>query len=246
MKADPKAQRELLDVVALDTQVRQLNHRLHAIPEAERLANAKAAARTAADEAAVVAMRIEDVDREIAKREGDVDAVRKREERDEQLLKSGALDSRVQNDVQHELGSLRKRQAVFEDELLVLMEQREQEFAALADAQTRRSAADEGAASASTALAEAEARLKEQLHEAAASREEHVSRVKEQPGGDDLLGLYERLRARGAAAGRLDGRRCGACRLELTAVEMSQISSSAPDDVARCPECEAILVRTGS
>ena len=246
MKADPKAQRELLDVVALDTQLRQLAHRLKSLPEAGQLASAKAAVQTAADEAAVVAMRIEDVDREIAKREGDVDAVRQREERDEQLLKSGSLDSRVQNDVQHELSSLRKRQAAFEDELLVLMERREEERAVLAEAQARRSAADASAESASAALTEADERLQEQLRATEATRAERTARLQEQFGAAELMGLYERLRVRGTAAGRLDGRRCGACRLELTPVEMSQISSAAPDDVVRCPECEAILVRTGS
>lgn len=246
MKADPKAQRELLDVVALDTQVGQLAHRLRAIPEADRLAAAKSEARTAADAASVVAMRIEDVEREIAKREGDVDAVRQREERDEQLLKSGALDARVQNDVQHELSSLRKRQAAFEDALLALMEQREQEQAALAEAQARRAAADARAQAEGAELAAAQTRLKEQIEAASAEREERAASLRARSGGGDLLGLYERLRTRGTAAGRLDGRRCGACRLELTPVEMSQISSAAADEVARCPECEAILVRTGA
>jgi predicted nucleic acid-binding Zn-ribbon protein len=241
MKADPQAQRALLDLAAFDTQVRQLTHRLRSLPEAERCAAATAAARTAADEASVIAMRIEDVEREIAKREGDVDAVRQREERDEQLLKSGALDSRVQNDVQHELGSLRKRQAAFEEELLGFMEHREQELAVLARAHERRAEADAAAQSARAALSEAESQLKEQLQAAESSREEHAARI---PG--ELLGLYERLRERGTAAGRLDGRRCGACRMEITVAEMAEIAAAAPDEVLRCPECDAILIRVGA
>ncbi|ADG97106.1 protein of unknown function DUF164 [Segniliparus rotundus DSM 44985] len=241
MKADPQAQRGLLELAALDTQVRQLTHRLRALPEAERLAAATSAARTAADEASVIAMRIEDVEREIAKREGDVDAVRQREERDEQLLKSGALDSRVQNDVQHELGSLRKRQAAFEDELLGFMEQREQELAVLARAQERRAEAQAAAQAARAALSEAESQVKEQLQAAESSREARAAQI---PG--ELLALYERLRARGTAAGRLDGRKCGACRLELTVSQMAEMSAAAPDEVLRCPECDAILIRVGA
>jgi predicted nucleic acid-binding Zn-ribbon protein len=59
-----------------------------------------------------------------------------------------------------------------------------------------------------------------------------------------LSALYERQRARGGAgAGQLMGRRCGACRLEIDRGELSRISAAAEDDVVRCPECGAILLR---
>jgi hypothetical protein len=242
MKADLAAQHALLAVAESDTQLRQLAHRSRKQPEAERLAEAKASVRTLADEAAVVAMRIEDLDREIARLESDVDAVRQREERDEQLLRSGELDSRVQSDVQHELGSLRRRQSAFEDELLELMQQREEEQAALAQAQERRSAAEADAQSAESALAAAQDQIKT---ETAHVQAERVRRAEAVPG--ELLALYERLRARREiAAARLDGRRCGACRLEIDAAELSQIKAAPPDEVARCPECEAILVRVAA
>jgi len=60
----------------------------------------------------------------------------------------------------------------------------------------------------------------------------------------DLVALYERQRAGGGAgAGPLQGRRCGACRIEIDRGELARISAAAEDDILRCPECGAILLR---
>ncbi|CAN5124711.1 hypothetical protein BH11ACT7_BH11ACT7_34540 [soil metagenome] len=61
---------------------------------------------------------------------------------------------------------------------------------------------------------------------------------------DDLLALYERQRtANGVGAGLLQGRRCGACRIEIDRGESSRIAAAEDDEVVRCPECGAILLR---
>jgi uncharacterized protein len=59
-----------------------------------------------------------------------------------------------------------------------------------------------------------------------------------------LVELYERQRSSaGVGAGLLQGKRCGACRIELDRGELARISAAADDDVLRCPECRAILLR---
>ena len=59
-----------------------------------------------------------------------------------------------------------------------------------------------------------------------------------------LVALYERQRATaGVGAGVLQGRRCGACRIEIDRGELARIAAAADDDVLRCPECGAILLR---
>lgn len=61
---------------------------------------------------------------------------------------------------------------------------------------------------------------------------------------DDLVAVYEKQRANGGpGAGLLQGKRCGACRIEIDRGEMARISAAADDDVLRCPECGAILLR---
>ena len=60
----------------------------------------------------------------------------------------------------------------------------------------------------------------------------------------ELLKIYERQRAAsGIGAGRLQGGRCGACRIELDRGELARISAAPDDDVLRCEECGAILLR---
>ena len=60
----------------------------------------------------------------------------------------------------------------------------------------------------------------------------------------DLVAVYERQRtATGIGAGVLQGRRCGACRIEIDRGESARIAAAAEDDVVRCPECGAILLR---
>jgi predicted nucleic acid-binding Zn-ribbon protein len=40
------------------------------------------------------------------------------------------------------------------------------------------------------------------------------------------------------------GGRCGACRIELDRGELARIAAAADDEVRRCEECGAILLRT--
>jgi predicted nucleic acid-binding Zn-ribbon protein len=88
-------------------------------------------------------------------------------------------------------------------------------------------------------VAEAVAELDRARQESLTRREELVASLQ-----SDLVDLYERQRARGGAgAGQLQGRRCGACRLEIDRGEMARITAAADDEVLRCPECNAILVR---
>ena len=60
----------------------------------------------------------------------------------------------------------------------------------------------------------------------------------------ELLALYDRQRASsGIGAGRLIGGRCGGCRIELDRGEMARIMAASDDEVLRCSECGAILLR---
>jgi predicted nucleic acid-binding Zn-ribbon protein len=60
------------------------------------------------------------------------------------------------------------------------------------------------------------------------------------------MALYERLRTRsgGRGAGRLLGSRCESCRMELNPLDLEKMRAAPADQVVRCEECGAILVRT--
>jgi len=64
--------------------------------------------------------------------------------------------------------------------------------------------------------------------------------------GDDLVGLYEKIRASsgGIGAAVLRQRRCEGCRLELNQVDINRFTAAAQNEVLRCEECRRILIRT--
>ena len=79
----------------------------------------------------------------------------------------------------------------------------------------------------------------------AAVRRERDTAVDGMP--DDLMALYEKLRAQkdGVGAAALRRRECGGCRLTLNASDLGIIAKAPSDEVLRCEECNRILVRTG-
>ncbi len=241
MKADLAQQHLLLELADLDAELTRLAHRAGHLPQQERYDQLLEEQRTATDRVAVLSVALEDLDAEIARLEGEVDAVRRREDRDRGLLDSGTVNPKQLEELQHELETLQRRQAILEDGLLEVMERREQLGAerdrALAAAEAIGRDADEARAARDVALAEVESGRDVD----AAKRQELVARI-----DTALVDLYERLRtgSGGVGAGRLQAGRCGACRIELDRGELSRISVAAEDEVHRCPECRAILVRT--
>ncbi|OBG12142.1 hypothetical protein A5765_15190 [Mycolicibacterium celeriflavum] len=239
MKAEVVQQQSLLELAELDAQLSRLEHRAKHLAEQQRLEEVQAAHREANDRLAALQIAIEDLDAQIAKYESEIDAVRQREERDRGLLAGGTVDAKQLTELQHELGTLERRQAALEDSQLEVMERREElqseQQTALANIDELQN--DLGAAQ--TACAEARSDLDQQRNQGMSRRDELVAAL-----DSDLVALYERQRARGGAgAGQLQGRRCGACRIEIDKGELARISAAADDDVLRCPECGAILLR---
>lgn len=240
MKADKAQQRSLLELAEIDAELSRLAHRAAHLPEQQSYERISADQRAAADRAAVLGISLEDLDAQIAKLESEVDAVRKREDRDRGLLDSGSVtNSKQLEELQHELGTLERRQASLEDTLLEVMERREQ----LAGDQAREQAAVDSLAQERNAAEQARDAALAEVEQARAER--GVRREEVAAGLDgELLDLYERQReTAGVGAGRLLGHRCGACRIELDRGELARISAAPEDDVLRCPECRAILLR---
>ncbi|MDP7701425.1 zinc ribbon domain-containing protein [Mycobacterium sp. TY815] len=239
MKADVAQQRSLLELAKLDAELSRLAHRSTHLAERAAYERVRGEHTAASDRLGAVRIALEDLDAQIARLEAEVDAVRKREDRDRSLLSSGATDAKHQADLQHELESLQRRQATLEDSLLELMERRE-ELQAQQDAETGTTDLLQ------SELATAQQALDAALAELEATRAEHGSRRDALSAAlnSDLSALYERLRAGGGpGAGQLQGHRCGACRIEIGRGELARITAAAEDEVQRCPECGAILLR---
>jgi len=183
-----------------------------------------------------------DVQREVAKADSDVQLVRDRSARNQTRLMAGQGTAKDMQALQHEVDSLTRRQAELEDIELEVMERAEGLAAAVAELEGQRAELvariDELTAARDRVLTE----LETEAATVARPRADIVAGV-----GDELVALYEKIRASsgGIGAAALRQRRCEGCRLELNQVDINRIRAAADDEVLRCEECRRILVRTG-
>src|ERR1700739_535086 len=239
MKAAVDQQRSLAEVVEIDAELARLAHRRSHLPELQRYNEVQAEKLAGNDRVAAMRLALDDLQAQVSRFETEIDAVRQREDRDRSLLTSGTPDAKQLSDLQHELETLHRRQSSLEDSLLEVMERREElqleqsrELAAIDDLQAE--------------LASIQQTRDEALAEIDRASEDRAKRRGALMAGLDaeLVWLYERQRSSaGVGAGMLQGRRCGACRIELDRGELARISAAADDDVLRCPECRSILLR---
>ena len=240
MKADHAAQLRLLDLQAADTTLAQLAHRRATLPELAALAENETAAGELNTEIVDAQTGLTDVADEQRRLENEVDVVRTRASRDDQRLQSGGLPSKELESLQHEITSLARRQGVLEDELLEVMEKREESESALAVLQQRQ---DVLAGEHDDLVGRRDSAFDEIDRNAALKTSERALIGNDIPA--DLLALYEKAREHsgGVGAAMLRARRCEGCRIELSGTELSAVRTAEPDEVVRCENCRRILVR---
>ncbi|GHP18804.1 MULTISPECIES: zinc ribbon domain-containing protein [Nocardiaceae] len=240
MNVDPKVQASLLELAGVDTELSQIAHRRKTLPEQQEVDKLEAERVTRKDAAVTVQISMDDLDRDIRKLEGEVDAVRQREARDKKMLESGTIAPKQMTELQHELGSLERRQSILEEELLEVMEQREASERDYEHAGAQLTQIEDEMVDAGRRRDDAVADLDVAEKRSAERREALISGMPA-----DLLALYEKQRAlTGRGAALLQARRCGACRIELDRNEIASIANKPADALVRCSECNAILVRT--
>jgi predicted nucleic acid-binding Zn-ribbon protein len=241
VKADPEVQQRLLDLQARDSALARLEHRRRTLPELAVIADADTRLAALRGDAVRAETEVGDLDRELRRLEDDVDQVRRRADRDQQRMLSGAVPAKELESLQHEVETLGRRQSDLEDTELEVMERRE-------EAESRASGVRAEVEKVTTARAEAvqarDAAYAEIDAEAAADTGARVQLATQLP--TDLLTLYEKVRAAsgGVGAAMLRQRRCEGCRLELFGSELRAARAAAPDEVLRCENCSRILVRT--
>jgi len=182
-----------------------------------------------------------DVQREVAKAEADVQLVRDRSARDQARLDSGQGTAKDLQALQHEVASLARRQGELEDVELEVMERAEALEARVRELEVARAELTVKVDALEAARDKALADLDAEAAQVTANRANVVPGV-----GEDLVALYEKIRANsgGVGAAALHQRRCEGCRLELNQVDINRIAAAADDEVLRCEECRRILVRT--
>src|SRR4051812_41585887 len=114
MKADPKDQQRLLDLQSIDTTLQQLAHRRRTLPEHAELDRLAKVISALEDDRVTFEVDVDDLDRDIAKLEREVDSVRQRRAKDDQRLADGRLPARELTALEHEVTSLKRRQSELE------------------------------------------------------------------------------------------------------------------------------------
>jgi hypothetical protein len=241
VKADHFDQQKLLELAAEDVALSQLAHRRRTLPEVAAVEAAAESERTFAADVVRAETEVRDLGREVKRMESDVETVRQRESKDQRLLDSGSVSAKEMTNLQHELESLKRRQADLEDQELELMERLEVAETALATARTGQEKAAGDRARAEQLRDDALADITDDTARHEAARTEIAGGVPEQ-----LLGLYERIRTQTGSTGAamLRARQCQGCRLELYGNELSAVRNADPHEVVRCENCGRILVRT--
>lgn len=239
MNADPAAQVRLLDIADHDLRISQLRHKRDTLPEAKTAADVRG--RLDRLEAEIVAAEtiVSDLTREQSRADADVEVVRQRITKDQQLL-TEINDAKQLQSLQHELESLARRQSELEDVELEIMERVEGAQAAVRHLTSEQAAAQSELQSLDATISERYAEIDQELQTLQAERQELANTIPV-----DLIALYEKIRTDhgGVGAARLIGGRCDGCQLELPPTEREQVRNAPPESVMRCEECRRILIR---
>jgi predicted nucleic acid-binding Zn-ribbon protein len=230
--------RPLLELQALDSAIDRLSARGRSLEAGETLdtvrANADAAERTLGD----LRLRLDTFDRDSATLEHEVDTISQKVAAEERRMYDGSVANAKELDaIRHEVDNLKNRRTAREDELLALMEQREDVERAAKEAQRAyddlRAAVEEVGAEATADLASTRSELEGKTAEREAAAR-HIA--------PELLELYEDLRPqkKGVAAVALVDGVCQGCHEQLSAVELGHLKKA--EGVKRCEHCRRILV----
>ena len=121
MQASVAQQSFILELQIVDNEILQANTKLKSLPEIEQLLHIDKRIATATEELAKVAAESDQIALELRRGEVDVETVTDRIKKDEARLASGNATPKELEQLQHEVGTLRKRQEALEEIELEIM-----------------------------------------------------------------------------------------------------------------------------
>jgi predicted nucleic acid-binding Zn-ribbon protein len=237
MKANKQQQEDLFGLAQTDAEIQRSRRKVSQLTDPKVFAELRNAQLELASELIDARGLLDGIELEAKRAQEDLDTVEARIERDNARLNASS-SSKDALGIQHELESLKKRKSDLEDLELEILERQESAKAAYDEIADRKAQID-SEFSGQLALNESELlKVRSGLDLLTAKRGQQIAQL---PG--ELSALYEKKFARGVAVGRLVGRECGACRISLGATALNEIAALPQDEVATCPDCQAILVR---
>jgi predicted nucleic acid-binding Zn-ribbon protein len=227
---------DLLDLQAEDAEIDRLLHRRQALPELEAYREVHERVAHFDREISAESARLREADLASDKADGELQIAEDKLQREEQRLYAGGLGARGAEHLRQEVEMLRRHVSEHEDQILELMDAKEQAEAEVARLEGER-AGFQAEKERLEGLIQQEWRvIDDQIARHEARKQDIVPLIA--PG---LVTLYEELRAHkeGVAVGRLAEGVCGGCHLKLSAAEQAEVLRASPP---RCLHCRRILV----
>jgi uncharacterized protein len=228
----------LLELQDLDTAIDRLRARARSLEEGGELAAVRIEADASEEGLGELRLKLDELGRDQTRLEREIDSMTQKEKAEQTRMYDGSIvNAKELEALQHEISSVQTRRSDREDELLALLELREQVEADATRAEQRttalRATAERAVAASTDELARVESELDDRVAERAALAPEIES---------DVLELYEDLRRlkKGVGAAALVDGVCQACHEELSAVELDKLKRG--DGIRRCEHCRRILV----
>ena len=237
MKASENQQAELLGLANLDLEISRTRTYLTNLTSGNAFSDLRSAQRECAAQLIESRNALDQVELDLARAEADLKLVEQRIEKDAAALNATSSSKDAQG-IQSELETLKKRKSELEDLELAILERKDEIEATYKTVLTDKQAIDEELAAKESANEAEIMKLRSGLDLSTAQRSQQASRI-----DAELIALYEKKSSRGLAVGRLLGRECGACRMTIGATALAEINAMPRDEIATCPDCQAILIR---
>jgi hypothetical protein len=228
----------LLELQELDTAIDRLEQRRAQLEAGEELSAARKQLEEAEAQLGELRLGVDAVDAASRRLENEIESFGLKLAAEEKRMYDGTIvNAKELEALQHEISSLKERRVRAEDELLELMERREELDARAIEAAEE---VDAARARAEELGGDAIRELDDIGSELQGRRSEREGMA---PGFDgDLLELYEDLRAQkhGVGAAAIVDGVCQACHEKLSAVELDRLRHA--EGVKRCEYCRRIVV----
>ena len=229
---------KLLELQELDSAIDRLEHRRDQLEAGEEVSTARTAMEEAESQLGELRLASDAVDAESRRLEHEIDSIGAKLAAEEKRMYDGSIvNAKELEALQHEITSLKERRSRAEDDLLELMERREDLDPRAAEAATEVGAARSRVEDLGGDAVREFDEIAAELSAKRAEREALASAFDE-----ELLELYEDLRRQkhGVGAAAIVEGVCQACHEKLSAVELDRLKHA--DGVKRCEYCRRIVV----
>ena len=239
-KASSAEQLRLLDLQALDSNIRKLRNRARSVSDNSAIADLGLKRAAAQSKLVAASTEAADVTRELTRAEADVASVVARIDRNQNHLDSGKGSSKELTALQSEMESLKRRRSDLEDVELEVMERLEAAKAAEEEFRQAARALDAEVAVLEEARDAELAEIEAERVAAVAERAELAATFE-----PALLAVYEKTLAKnGIGAARLFNGTSEGSGMQLSPGDLADIRRAAEDDIVFCPDSGCILVRS--